>query len=996
MSFDPESKGKGVSVDDGVFERIISGFHTCLIANMPREGSNDTRRLLVTGASCRIVFKVSQYRSHFEISIIVPKNAEGDLFHTSYLRFDAMCSTEYTLRGIEHDEYKALCSENETVFEHNQCYQLSMHYDHKKLCAENIFTDDCPAYVADLRDYLRNFQDIAFFIRGSAKVAVDFNNLTARLRRDRAKNPLLQWYPEDMSRPVIRKGMYLEAKDRPSISPVPTISTFFDWLDYMTRCGFGHIYNQEHIKNIIDPFSKSLHEMFFFELYGGEDRRIMFFLRMSPSDEEVRLQPDDKLKVFFNGEQDSTQAWSATITEPVPYSPLAMVTGYITRPWDEEKECYKDTIKLEAVSWKLLHNPKRALGIILGQTPYRVRLELVTSDEEFNRSLSSLERLNHVYSGLINATPRQKEDLKYVLGNHFDTVKKIDMYESVAAKMPDLEEMMELNEGQALAVKTSRSIGAGRLLIHGGSGTGKTYLVVEMCKPFFVDDVHHRILICSANNSGVDNAALRAHHVLTTLQKKGNADLTKYVVRLHSFKTERSIVKKDAMPARAIPEGPRPKCVQEFGEDELEILDRLDMAKVIHDEYQRATATRFENVYDKRVTNLELSLGNRMLQVAGIVLDFTDKPEGDYFPWAKPNDLAIQGFVDSYELYLHGEEMDRDRSKLFKAQTKHLAELTMDGAEVLAATLATAATPLVASAYSKAEGLVIDEAARVVESQNWPIMEKYGELVWKLLVGDPDQLPPVIESNEKTNPFASQLRLSQMHRLERAGATTVFLHEQARAPEEIARAYSRIIYQGRLTHASSTAVERRPIAQAVRAFNLKHFNLRSNLVYIDLTDSKSEIVGTGSVYNIKNCQFTLNLVEELLNANIPGDIGILGCYQAQYRCYSLGLMKMSKVYPQVPGKVETDRIDRRQGSEFDIVIVDLTRSEGAGFMKDKKRLNVLFSRAKNGLYVVGNKKCIDSLKGSNGKFLQKFQSEYLRFCRHLTAPTDCAWYQPEK
>jgi superfamily I DNA and/or RNA helicase len=280
-------------------------------------------------------------------------------------------------------------------------------------------------------------------------------------------------------------------------------------------------------------------------------------------------------------------------------------------------------------------------------------------------------------------------------------------------------------------------------------------------------------------------------------------------------------MEKDAKLTRAIPEGSRPKCVQEFGEDELEILDRLDMAKVIHDEYQRATATRFESIYDKRVTNLEISLGNRMLQVAGIALDFTNKPEGDCFPWAKPNDSAIKSFVDSYRAYLCGEEMTRDSSKVFTTATKRLAELTMDGAEVLASTLATAATPLVSNAYSKVEGLVIDEAARVVESQSWPIMEKYGELVWKLLVGDPDQLPPVIQSNERTNPFAGQLRLSQMHRLESAGATTVFLPKQARAPEEIAKAYSRIIYQGRVTHAPSTAVERRPIAQAVRAFNLK-------------------------------------------------------------------------------------------------------------------------------------------------------------------------------
>jgi hypothetical protein len=350
MSFDPKSKGKKVFADDGTSERVIINFHTCLIANMPRKGSKDTCRLLVTGASCRISFKVDQYRSHFEISIIAPKNAEGDFFHTSYLRFDAICSTEYTLRGIERDEYKALCGENEKVHEHNQCYQLSMRYDHKKLCAENLFTDDCPVYVADLRDYLRSFQVIAFFIRGDAEVAVDFDNLTARLRQDRARNPLLEWYPEGMSRPVIQKGMYLKAKHRPSIDAVPTVYAFFDWLDYMTRCGFGHIYNQEHIKNIADPFSESLHEMYFFELYGGEDRRIMFFLRMSPSDKEVRLQPDDKLNVFFDEDRDDTQAWSATITEPLPYSPLAMVTGYITRPWDKEKKGYKDTTKLEAVS----------------------------------------------------------------------------------------------------------------------------------------------------------------------------------------------------------------------------------------------------------------------------------------------------------------------------------------------------------------------------------------------------------------------------------------------------------------------------------------------------------------------------------------------------------------------------------------------------------------------------------------------------------------------
>src|SRR5947209_6149124 len=100
MSFDPESKGKKVFADDGMSERVIGNFRTCLIINMLKRGSKETCRLLVTRVSCRISFKVDKYRSHFEISIIAPKN--------------------------------------EKVHEHKQCYQLSMRYDHQKLCAENL------------------------------------------------------------------------------------------------------------------------------------------------------------------------------------------------------------------------------------------------------------------------------------------------------------------------------------------------------------------------------------------------------------------------------------------------------------------------------------------------------------------------------------------------------------------------------------------------------------------------------------------------------------------------------------------------------------------------------------------------------------------------------------------------------------------------------------------------------------------------------------------
>ena len=63
-------------------------------------------------------------------------------------------------------------------------------------------------------------------------------------------------------------------------------------------------------------------------------------------------------------------------------------------------------------------------------------------------------------------------------------------------------------------------------------------------------------------------------------------------------------------------------------------------------------------------------------------------------------------------------------------------------------------------------------------------------------------------------------------------------------------------------------------------------------------------------------------------------------------------------------------------------------------MKERNRINVLLSRAKNGLYVVRNKTWVDSLPRSEAKFLLKFQSEYRSVTRKMNVPTSCRWYQP--
>ena len=179
-----------------------------------------------------------------------------------------------------------------------------------------------------------------------------------QFRRDRQRNPLLKWYPPT-ARPNMQKGQELKPKDRPQIEAIEPVYALHSFFDYMTRYGYGTHYNQEHINNLMDPFAESIHKMRFFEIPGGEDRRVFFFLEM-PVYEEVRLLPGDKLQVFLDEVQDEDKAWNATITEPLPFSPVNQVTGWITRSWNKETRDYKDKRGLKAIPWQRLNDVSRA------------------------------------------------------------------------------------------------------------------------------------------------------------------------------------------------------------------------------------------------------------------------------------------------------------------------------------------------------------------------------------------------------------------------------------------------------------------------------------------------------------------------------------------------------------------------------------------------------------------------------------------------------------
>ena len=87
-------------------------------------------------------------------------------------------------------------------------------------------------------------------------------------------------------------------------------------------------------------------------------------------------------------------------------------------------------------------------------------------------------------------------------------------------------------------------------------------------------------------------------------------------------------------------------------------------------------------------------------------------------------------------------------------------------------------------------------------------------------------------------------------------------------------------------------------------------------------------------------------------------IVIITMYKAQLR-----LLEQMFTEHQHTGKAAVMTVDSAQGSEADIVILSLVRSNAQrhiGFARDRQRINVALSRAKDCLLIVGNAQCFES------------------------------------
>ncbi|RAH59268.1 hypothetical protein BO85DRAFT_511985 [Aspergillus piperis CBS 112811] len=93
------------------------------------------------------------------------------------------------------------------------------------------------------------------------------------------------------------------------------------------------------------------------------------------------------------------------------------------------------------------------------------------------------------------------------------------------------------------------------------------------------------------------------------------------------------------------------------------------------------------------------------------------------------------------------------------------------------------------------ELIVIDEAARASEADLWPVFANYGPRGY-LMIGDPFQLHPVVESTPQNSPLYAVSATSIFRRLHMNGMLLCMVDVQYRMASMLGDLVSQLFYQG--------------------------------------------------------------------------------------------------------------------------------------------------------------------------------------------------------
>ncbi|KAI9326125.1 P-loop containing nucleoside triphosphate hydrolase protein [Obelidium mucronatum] len=250
-------------------------------------------------------------------------------------------------------------------------------------------------------------------------------------------------------------------------------------------------------------------------------------------------------------------------------------------------------------------------------------------------------------------------------------------------------------------------------------------------------------------------------------------------------------------------------------------------------------------------------------------------------------------------------------------------------------------------ASRKFDTVIVDEAAQVSHCVARVSVVKAKERC--ILVGDDKQLGPVTSGYNQTvdgentsgvdhsnssdgsevSVIDDDRSLFEMHREDKR-IPVVLLDEQYRMPKELMEFSNQTWYDGKIKSHSSTA--KSPLQSP--PFHGKKFIRFVNV------DHGKETVGSesinGSVCNSAEAHLVKGIIESLWKEGYAAQVNLIR---------------------QVLGEVGLNFVD--VGQERDVIIFSAVKTNGnLGFLKDYRRLNVMLTRARRGIIILGHEKTL--------------------------------------
>ena len=293
--------------------------------------------------------------------------------------------------------------------------------------------------------------------------------------------------------------------------------------------------------------------------------------------------------------------------------------------------------------------------------------------------------------------------------------------------------------------------------------------------------------------------------------------------------------------------------------------------------------------------------------------------------------LEEQGYTDIVRVGTEsGVREDMQKYRLETSGDPGECASRLQSAQVVAATTATCGGSTLQT--QEFDVAVVDEAGQLTEPGTLAATTLADRFV---LVGDHQQLPPVVQSEDETLSTSLFERLIDAH--PDAG---VMLDRQYRMAQHIQAFASREFYDGQLRPATGeVAAQRLNDLDGVATASLPEA-LRDRVAFVD--SGGSQVGNT----NPTEADRIAEIVASYRSAGVPAaDIGVIAPYRAQ-------VAEISKRLPDVT----VDTVDRFQGSSKEVIVISFvaTGTLDSPIFEDYRRINVALTRAKKALVLVGD------------------------------------------